>query len=78
MQALAAALKSGAAPELIFLDLRNNPFGDEANELLASFRRGFLENLCFHELAGSSCSRVHHNIVACNNDRRRFNRKGTS
>ena len=34
LQALAAALSSGAAPELILLDLRGNPVSDEGLEAM--------------------------------------------
>ena len=35
-QGLAKVLENGAAPELIFLDLRNNPFGLDGEDALVS------------------------------------------
>ena len=39
-QALAGSLQSGAAPELILLDLRENPFGSDAISDLVGFEKG--------------------------------------
>ena len=47
MQGLVAALEKGAAPELIFLDLRNNPFGLDGEDALVCAACVLLR-LCLH------------------------------
>ena len=52
-QALADSLQSGAAPELILLDLRENPFGSDAISDLVGSEKGItIWNLSTQATAG--------------------------